>query len=156
VPGKRLTLVATTSNGKVTYKGVPYARTMPSLNGKWYGSKQANGQSFTEFYTLTSLADSNPFNASHPDLANYPGIYFTADGQGPGYTLMGFSMVSSQKKTAFAFQSYEGGGTNGVLNASFGSITTKGTLKATTAGIEEPDTSIHYTFLQPLPPPAGQ
>ena len=158
VPGIRLTLVASTSNGKVTYKGVPYKEIMPSLSGSWYSTKKANGQSFTEFYTFTSMGDSNPFEDGYPDLSGYPGIYYTFDGEGPGYEIVGFSMVSSQKKIAFTFQNYAGGGTNGVLNASFGtfSTTSKGALKATTSGVESPDTKIRYTFMQPLSPPAGQ
>jgi hypothetical protein len=158
VPGKRLTLVASTSNGKVTYKGVPYTGTMPSLNGSWYGTKQTKEQSYLEFYTFASVADSNPFQDSHPDLSNYPGIYYTSDGLGGSYDVVGFSMLSSQKKIAFTFQSYTGDATNGVLNASFGSfsVSSKGALKATTAGIEAPDKRIHYTFNQPLTPPAGQ
>ena len=167
VPGKRLTLVASTSNGKLTYKGVPYKATMPSLNGDWYGTKQANGQTFTEFYSFTSMGDSNPFEDGYPDLADYPGIYYTFDGQGPGYEVVGFSMLSSQKKIAFTFQNYAGGGTNGVLNASFGSFSTssKGVHKASTSGVEgasvtgatnSTSTAIRYTFMQPLPPPAGQ
>jgi hypothetical protein len=156
VPGKRLTLVAATSNGKVTYKGVPYRQIMPSLSGSWYGTKQAKKQSFTEFYTFVSMADSNPFEAGYPDLSGYPGIYYTLDGSGPGYDIVGFSMLSSQKKIAFTFQSYAGGGTNGVLNASFGSFSTSstGALKATTTGVEAPDTKIRYNFMQPLSPPA--
>jgi hypothetical protein len=158
VPGKRLTLVASTSNGKVTYKGVPYRQIMPSLSGSWYSTKQANGQSFTEFYTFASMADSNPFEDGYPDLAGYPGIYYTFDGAGPGYEIVGFSMLSSQKKIAFTFQNYAGGGTDGVLNASFGSfsISSKGALKASTVGVESPDTKIRYTFMQPLSPPAAQ
>jgi hypothetical protein len=158
VPGKRLTLVASTSNGKVTYHGVPYSGTMPSLNGSWYGIKQSKGQSYAEFYTFTSVADFNPFGDSHPDLSNYPGIYYTSDGQGGGYDVVGFSMLSSQKKIAFTFQNYTGDVTNGVLNASFGSFSASstGALKASTAGIQEPDAPIHYTFKQPLTPPAGQ
>ena len=158
VPGQRLTLVASTSNGKVTYKGVPYTGTMPGLSGSWYGTKQANKQSFTEFYTFVSMADFNPFEGGYPDLSGYPGIYYTFDGVGPGYEVVGFSMLSSQKKIAFTFQSYAGGGTNGVLNASFGSFSTSstGALKAKTSGVESPDTAIRYNFMQPLSAPAGQ
>ena len=157
VPGIRLTLVASTSNGKVTYKGVPYTGTMPSLSGSWYGTKQVKQQSFTEFYTFVSMADFNPFEAGYPDLSGYPGIYYTFDGTGPGYDVVGFSMVSSQKKIAFTFQSYAGGGTNGVLNASFGSFgaSSTGALKAKTTGVESPDTTIRYNFMQPLSAPAG-
>jgi hypothetical protein len=158
VPGKRLTLVASTSNGKITYKGVPHTDNMPSLGGAWYGTKQVKGQSFTEFYTFASMAESNPFEESYPDLSEYPGIYYTFDGEGPGYEIVGFSMLSSQKKIAFAFQNYAPGSTNGTLNASFGSFSTssKGVPKATTSGVEAPDKAIHYTFMQPLYSPTAK
>jgi hypothetical protein len=149
VPEKRLTLVASTPAGKVTYKGVAYTGTAPSFDGAWYGTKEIKQQWFTEFYTFTSVAESNPFPESLPDLSNYPRIYFTQDGIGPSYEIEGFAMVSSQKKAAFAFQSYAG--TNGVLNASFGSLSGSGAkLKASSAGVESPDTTIRYTFRRPM------
>jgi hypothetical protein len=89
-------------------------------------------------------------------LSGYPGIYFTEDGHGPTYDVQGFAMLSSQKKIAFAFQSYAFGGTNGVLNASFGSFSSsKGVLKASTAGVEDAsstNSAIRYTFMKPLSP----
>jgi hypothetical protein len=164
VPGKRMTLVAKTTNGKVTYKGVPSTPVPGILNGAWYGIKQKKGNEFTEFFTLTSVQDDNPFEDTNPDLKDYPGIYYTLDGQGPGYELLGFSMLSSQKKIAFTFQSSANGATSGatngasdsVLNASFGTFSnSKGVLKGSTSGVESPDTAISYKFRQPLSPPAA-
>jgi hypothetical protein len=156
VPGKRLTLVASTSNGKVTYKGVPYNAGLTRIDGTWYGMKKLKGRNFTEFYSFNSLADLNPFLGTDPDLSQYPGIYYTVDGEGPGYEVKGFSMLSTQKKIAFSFQSFNGGGTDGVLNASFGTFSNpKGVPKASTSGIEFPNNGITYNFAQPLSPPSG-
>jgi len=155
IPGKRLTLLASTGNGKVTYKGVPYNSDLTSLNGAWYGMKKKKGLGYTEFYTFTSCAEFNPLPLQ-PDLSTYPSIYYTPDGEGPGYSVAGFSMLSAQKKIAFSFQNFAPESTNGVLNASFGSFSnSKGILKANTSGVESPDAGISYTFGQPLSPPAG-
>jgi len=122
VPGKRLTLVASTSTGKVTYRGVPNAP-LPDISGQWYGYKNEQKQSFLEFFTLT------------PDGLNT----YDFVGSGPGgvdgeYIYSGFAMVSKHKKMAFASQViYPTVGSN--ILSSIGSFNPK-SVNAQTKGIE--------------------
>jgi hypothetical protein len=127
VPGKRLNLVASTSNGKVAYKGVPF-REMPDLSGDWIGTKTENKQKYLEFFTLSA----DPF----------PNVYWM-EGVGPAYEYgIGRCLVSAQKKIGFAL--LEGGSTNGVLRATLGSLTTKNGYRAATKGSKAP--AVGLTF----------
>lgn len=137
-PGKRLTMVASSRNGRITYSGVPFRET-PDMSGPWTGVKVNKRQSFLEFFELTSVTVENPFGDQYWDLGEYPGIYFSLDGQGAGYDTLGFTMVSSRKKIGFAFQSTPWGDTNSVLNATFGSWSaSKRGIKASATGVQEP------------------
>jgi len=144
VPGKRLTLLASSRDGKITYSGVPFAGT-PDLSGQWNGVKVSNKQSFVEFFDLTSVTVENPFGDEYADLGDYAGIYFTLYGQGAGYDMRGFTLVSTRKKIGFAFQSTPWGNTNSVLSASFGSwSSSKKGVRASTVGVEDPMTAITF------------
>jgi hypothetical protein len=144
VPGKKLTLTASTSYGKVTFRGVP-ATTLPTLNGTaWNGDKHQDSQQFIEFFNLNAFTStSNPFLSEFPDITDYPNIYWTTNGAGPGYDFYGVSVVSRQKKIGFTFQ--ETSGTNSTLRSTYGSLSSnsKGTF-GKTKGVIEPDTTIKY------------
>ncbi len=132
VPGKRLTLVASTSFGKVSYRGTPFV-SMPDLSGSWSGFKTQNGQSFLEFLTLTP--------------SGIPNIY-TVDGQGPGYIYsspVSVCMVSSHKQIGFSVVEIGGSNTNGLLRATLGSfVNSKSMIGAKTKGIIEPGTNVRF------------
>lgn len=97
-PGRRLTLVASTTFGKVTYRGVPLSQSFPAtyLDGtQWSGTKNQNGTVYGEFFHLTATAE--------------PNLYLM-DGQGPAYTFSSadtallsgsFCLVSSRGRIAF-------------------------------------------------------
>ena len=129
VAGKRLTLVSSTSFGKVNYTGIPAVALTDFSGSSWSGMKRSNGQFFVEF-----------FNMSSPGDASYPNIY-PVSGAGPGYSLQGHAMISAQKKIGFSVRA------NGVLRASVGSFNLNarnGTAKATTKGIEQPGSAINF------------
>jgi hypothetical protein len=121
VPGKRLTLVASTPNGKVTYRGVPLSGTLPDINGSWQALKKVNKRTTVEFYDV--LTASEPF-------------LFGVSGTGAGYTFEGVSMISSQKRIGFAMGILPDDGTNYVLRSVVGTYNPK-KGKATTKGAEQ-------------------
>lgn len=123
VPGKRLSLVASTSTGKVTYQGVPNTQ-LTNITGQWYGYKHEQQQQFLEFFTLT------PVSLTADGLNAY-----SFQGSGPGYFYNeGFAIVSAKKKIAFASMVvHPTVGTN-TLSA-VGSINLK-SLNAQTKGLE--------------------
>ena len=127
--GKRLSLVASTSFGRVTYRGVPFRTTLPDISGNWYGTKKQQGQSFLEFFDLTP--------------STFPNIYYM-DGHGPAYTYTnGMCMVSAQKKIGFAL--LESDGTNTTLRATFGGFNSNSrNTKGNTKGVIDPGTRIHF------------
>lgn len=131
VPGKRLTLVASSAYGKLSYKGVPFS-SVTDLSGYWNGSKVHGKQSFIELFTLSPL-DSN--------------VYYM-DGIGPAYSYTsGVCMVSSQKKIGFTVLEVPDSSTNGILRATVGSFSNKlPAPKAKTKGIAESDTSSNVKF----------
>jgi hypothetical protein len=147
VPGKRLTLASSTPYGKVTYKGVPQnSKSIPApISGSWYGAKKENKQDFVEFFSLLPTSLQNPY------LAGAPNIFFTTNGNGPGFSFGGVSMVSVQKKIGFALETFQGVVTNiatatgGTLSATLGSINypAKG-AKANTKGFEDPIVPISF------------
>ena len=135
VPGKRLTLVASTSFGKVTYRGTPRV-SLTDISGAWSGLKTQEDQLYLEFFTLT------PFGI--------PNVY-TVDGQGPGYVYstgldpITVCMVSSHGKIGFSILERGGSNTNGLLRATVGSfINSKSTIGAKTKGIIEPTTKVRF------------
>jgi hypothetical protein len=145
VPGKRLNLVSSTPNGKITYKGVAQdSKPMPTpIAGRWNGDKKEGSQHVLEFFTLLPTA--------------VRGIYYTTNGEGPGFKFGGVSMVSVQNKIGFALSTFSAIGTNDVpvdssgnilggnLSATMGSLAfpKKGT-KANTKGFEEPITPVTF------------
>jgi hypothetical protein len=121
VPGKRLTLVAYTPMGKWNFSAISY-RTMPDLSGNWYVTRKYSGQTFYESMPLTR--DFGDLAEQFPDLATYPGIYYTGNadsdnyGRGPGYGFGGFTLLSSQKKIGYSFNSWTLGSSNSVVTVS--------------------------------------
>jgi hypothetical protein len=139
VPGKRLNLVSSTPFGKVTYKGVPQnKKPIPApISGSWYGAKKKDRQTIVEFFDLLPT-----------DVNN---IYTTTNGQGPGISFYGYSMVSVQKKMGFAFLTFQGvvtnftGAAGGDLSAALGGVGyPKKGAKATSKGFEQPITPINF------------
>jgi hypothetical protein len=126
VPNRRLTLVASTSFGKVNFKGVPFAELEDFDGSFWYGTKKVNKQSFLEFFTLSG--------------SDFPNIYFM-DGAGPGYFYEnGRCVISRQKRIGFAVREDTGG-----LRSTFGPF--KSSFKGTTAktkGVQDPLETIRF------------
>lgn len=142
VPGKRLTLVASTSLGRVAYRGVPTVAvtdsTGSSFDGSfWQGLKKQSGVKYQEFFSLSS--------AGLPD----PNIYNMV-GSGPGYTYYsGICMISSKRKIGFSLIESGGSTTNGLLRATVGSFVNNNRKSAAnTKGVIEPDTKIHFNAVK--------
>jgi len=140
VPGKRLSLSATTTVGKINFKGVP-STPLPDRDGSnWYGVKKADGQTFLEFFTLTGSTETN--------------IYFM-DGSGPAYTYTnGACMISVQKKIAMAVS--ENGdnlrSTYGPLRINFTTTTARTRGGQLRESVEmDPAVSFDVTLQPPLP-----
>lgn len=144
---KRLTLLASTSLGKMNMKGVPLVPATTSTGGsfdasQWYGTKKKEKVLYQEFFQLGDIpADSG--------LDEFTGNVFLMSGTGPGYTytapegIPGISIISRQKKIAFDVP--ETMGTNVVNRASVGNLKMgkKGT-SAKTKGMIDPGES--FTF----------
>ena len=140
VSGKRLNLVSSTPNGKVTYKGVPQSKSPGPIAGSWIGNKKQNKQDIAEFFTLLPTAVRN--------------IYYTTNGEGPGIKFGGVSMVSVQNKMGFAFSTFQNLGTNDVPVDANGNIT-GGNLSATIGGLTFPKKGTRANtkgFEQPISP----
>jgi len=130
---KRLTLICSTSFGKAIFNGVPAVQGI-DLSGFWIGTKRDNGLQSTEFFTLVSSTVANPFPAEFPDAANFPNIFFTSDGVGPGYTFSGVVMISRQRNVGFTFFQ-----DNGIMTSTVGSLRPSSTGPvANTRGIGDP------------------
>ncbi len=140
VLAKRLTLLCTTTFGKVTYSGVA-AQTGADVSGDWIGSKKENGLSQNEFFSLASFSTGNPFPSDFPDIANFPNMYFTTNGLGAGYQFSGVAMVSHQKQMGFIFVNNDG-----TMRTMMGPLKpTKFGPTAKTKGIEEPLNLVNFT-----------
>jgi hypothetical protein len=89
VPGKRLTLLATTPDGKSVFTGVPVTTVnMPDISGNYSGNNLQDNLPHTEFFTLTR---------------NDPaGNVYAIVGQGPGYIYGGTAILSKSGRFAFA------------------------------------------------------
>ena len=148
--GRSLTLICSTTFGRVVYHGKPTA-VAPDPTGPWFGTKRANGQLFNEFFDVQSFAFSNPFPIDFPDIANFPNIYFTQDGSGPGYNFNGIIMVSkAQKEIGFTFVENPEAPIS-TLRATIGTLKANKTgVSGKTKGIEELLTPITFNAnLQP-------
>ena len=87
-PGKRLTMVSSTPDGKSVYTGVPITTVnLPDLSGNWTGVKTDDHLIYNEFFTLLR---------NSPDANTY-----TVDGGGPGYFYGGTALLSKSGKFAF-------------------------------------------------------
>jgi hypothetical protein len=87
VPGKHLTLNATTPDGRSTFSGVPVATNLPDLSGQWSGMKIVNPLSYNEFFSLSPDTVLNTYNIA---------------GMGPGYVYQGVAFFSKSGKFAVA------------------------------------------------------
>jgi len=121
VPGKRLTLVASTPNGKVTYRGVPLSTTVPDISGSWQAIKKFDKRATVEFFDVSPSMD--PF-------------LFGVTGTGAGYTFAGVSMISSQKRIGFTMGVLPDNSTNHILRSVVGTYNAK-KVSAATRGSEE-------------------
>jgi hypothetical protein len=152
VPGTRFNFISSPSlaRGKITYLGVPYQTDLPDMSGNWYGTKREGGNSFLEFFNLTSVtqlgASFFTTNGYYIDsvITNFPTIYY-GQGMGPGYGLGVFTLISAHKKIGFNFDTVPiGGGTN-IVSVTYGPFTRTATGgRAITRGIEEPDSTILF------------
>ena len=97
VPGKRITLVGTSTFGKLTISGVPLTpvNTVLPVDGfPWTGIKRQDGNQFAEEFTLQNIG--------------IPNLYSMV-GQGPSYAyatnssfaLYSFCMISANKRIGF-------------------------------------------------------
>ena len=89
VPGKRLTLLASTPDGKSVFTGVPVSTVnVPDISGQWTGMNLQNTIPHTEFFTLTR---------------NDPaGNTYAISGGGPGYLYGGTAILSKSGRFAFS------------------------------------------------------
>ena len=151
VPNKRLNLVAYTPVGKLTFSAKPY-RPTPGLDltGNWYSVKKTDGQIFSEVLPL--------YRQGYEEGLYYTEktVYYTSDSEGPGYTISGAVLLSSQKKIGFAIQSWATGAESPDVTsyATFGSFSSrKGILKASTKRVQEPYQSVllNAEWQSPLP-----
>jgi hypothetical protein len=139
--GRSLTLMCSTTFGKVTYTGGPLV-VGPNLTSPWFGTKRVNSQQFNELFNTVSFQVDNPFAPSFPDIANFPNLYFTTNGIGAGYTFTGIVMLSKQKQIGFTMVEDRG---TGSLRSSIGSFRlSKKAVTAKTVGIQDPLTRIDY------------
>ncbi len=128
VPGKRLTLVASTPSAKVTYRGVPLPDTLPDISGSWQATKKISNHKTVEFFDV--IPDIEPF-------------LYGVSGAGAGYSFEGVSMISSQKRIGFTMSVVPDNSTNAVLRSVVGSYNPK-KVKASTKGAEEGVGNLSY------------
>lgn len=89
VPGKRLTLRASTPDGPSLFSGVPVTTNgVPDISGNWTGTKIDQNLPYTEFFTMTR---NDPAGNS----------YFIQGG-GPGYLYAGTAFLSKSGQFALS------------------------------------------------------
>jgi hypothetical protein len=136
VPGKRLTLLATSSSGHFTIRGVP-ATNLVDLSGSWFGVRRQNGAASYEFLRLEPINDPNAINI------------YQVDGQGSGFSYSGIALLSVQRKLALG-STLSTGADSSTIRAVCGQLNFR-TLQAVTCGIESPPgmglVTNHVTFL---------
>jgi hypothetical protein len=142
VVGKSISLVCNSSFGRVTFKGIPASKTPNvDLTGSWVGSKRENGLQVNELFSLTPASVNNPFSLEFPDASDFPGIYFTSDGVGPGFGFTGVAMFSQHNSVGFTFFKDDG-----TMTSTLGTLrATKFGATANTDGIEEPLNRVNFT-----------
>jgi hypothetical protein len=116
--GNRLTLVGTHEGRKIHYQGIPLM-TQSNIMGTFFVKGKKDGEPYVEILNLTPDVTENRYLVS---------------GQGPGYDLMGFALLSGQKKLAIA--SLQSIGSNGVLSAVSGSFNVK-SGRGSLTGVDE-------------------
>lgn len=155
-PGRRFTLTSMPSdlNGKLVYTGVPYRPNLKNLSGNWYGYKHENGHPYLEFFSLASVGaaggglSTNGMLVLGPSITNFPTIYASTNGTGPGYSMNIIAMQSAWKRIGFQFVTIPDGSTgteNATMSATCGSFSTSASgARAITRGIEEPQLPILF------------
>jgi len=134
-PGKRLTLVASTPDGKSVYTGVPVnAVILPDLSGNWAGIKTDDHLTYNEFFTLS---------------ANLTPNSYTVNGGGPGYIYGGTALLSKSGKFAMTLDINPGDDTSKVhIRAVMGTLN-KRKFSFRTMGLDEisgdPENHILFT-----------
>jgi hypothetical protein len=117
---KKLTLVSSSANGKISYSGTTYTSNLTDLSGYWYATRKHDGQSDLIDFTLAPVS---------PDL---PNVYFTSDGAGPTDSFEGYAVLSKRKQIGFVFSA---GSTNDTFTATMGTLKTgKTSYNANTKG----------------------
>lgn len=87
-PGRRLTLVTSTPDGRSVFTGVPVTTVnMPDLSGNWAGIKIDQGLPYNEFFVLTPNITANSY---------------VVEGAGPGYNYVGTAILSKSGKFAMS------------------------------------------------------
>lgn len=139
VSGQHMTLLCNTTFGKAIFKGIPAVPAL-DISGNWIGSKRENGLQSSEFFSLVSFSQDNPFPAEFPDIANFPNIFFTTNGVGAGYGFTGVAIFSQHKTIGFTFFKEDG-----TMRSTIGSLkATKFGPTADTDGIEEPINRVNF------------
>jgi len=141
INNKSISLVCNSTFGKVTFKGIPAPKApIVDLTGNWVGSKRENGLQLNEFFSLTSFTLDNPFPLEFPDVADFPSIYFTTNGAGPGFGFTGVAIFSQHKTVGFTFFKDDG-----TMTSTIGKLkATKHGTTANTDGIEEPINRVNF------------
>jgi hypothetical protein len=116
--GDRLTLVGTHAGRKIHYRGVPLMA-QSNIMGTFFINGKKDGEPYVEIVNFTPDVTQNRYLVS---------------GQGPGYDLMGFALLSGQKQLAIA--SIQNIGSNGVLSAVSGSFNVK-SGRGSLTGVDE-------------------
>jgi len=127
VPGKRLTVVASTPDGKSVFTGVPVTTVnVPDISGNFAGTKLDHVLPYYEFFTLVR---------NDPSANSY-----TVDGTGPGYLYGGTALLSKSGRFAFAanINPPQGGSDNDTLiwRSVVGSLN-KQKISFNTTGLQE-------------------
>lgn len=114
VPGSRITMLATTPDGKMNYRGLPATMEIPDFTGQWFGEKKQNDQTDHEFFNLSP---------------GYETWLFDLTGSGPGYTTDGICLVSQRKYVGVYLRETTGNNRSvyGTYNRNSLLLNTKGT-----------------------------
>src|SRR5262249_20063696 len=119
--GKRITMLCSSAEGKITFSGRPAVLLVGNYGGAWNGLKQQNDQSFVEIFNMT--------------LSGGPGPnLYTVSGNGAGYSYSGIAIISKQGKIAFSLPVTLTSGES--LRATFGSFSL-GSARGNTTGWDQ-------------------
>ena len=133
-PNKRFTAVYSSSlGGNGTYTGVPM-KGVTDLSGRWTGTEKIGSLSTYEFFNLTPMSTAE----GHTNV-------YDIIGAGPGYSMSGVCMVSSQKKIAFANYKFSNPTNPPTQRATTGPlVNSKTSLGGNTRGLIDLGTNVNY------------